>query len=1230
MKKTGKFRPAGFHQMCMVMKLCTLLLTATLSQVYAGGIAQNVSLSGRDLPLKKVFSEIKRQTGYAFFYNYSLLKEAHPVSLNVKDAPLTQVLTLCFADQPLDYIIENKTIVITERAGKPLSAEGQERRIPEPVVIKGTVTNDKGEPLQGASVKIKGAKTGTSTDAAGAFTLKVPPHSTLVISNIGYQTQEVTVDQEQTIKIRLLPAPKAIDEVVVTGFGESRATRGLGYSVTQISGDQIREANAVDPIVALQGMVPGLQVQPGVGGPSASPRFLIRGSSSLDPYGNTPLVVIDGVILDNQSVLPNKGGQYGSSGDFGNILKDINPDDIESLSVLKGGAVTALYGSRANNGVILIKTKRGYIQKGVGITFSHSDYVDHPYKTLDFQTQFGSGFNTSDFDTSSTGQLQINPNSYGVSFGPKLAGQTVLDPGSGLPMKNVAFNPLSLYQNGLTDNTNISISGANDKTTFRLSYSHLSANGITPNNELKRNSIQLHVTDKLASHILVDGNVTYVQSGTLNPALQNGSSPLYALSYDVATNFNLPYWSRHFIDSVHGGANQSDALNVAQGILYPLYENRDYLVENNFRGSIQLTANILPWMDLLANVDGNLYNRNETSDTRGTGPGFSNPGYSASVNVLDQFRYNASLYFKKAWSKNWLASLQTGGEVFTSENTGASYSTNGAILPDIYRLSNSKNPPNITEASPQDAQISSLFYQGSLQYANTSTLNFYGRNDWNSSLVYNDGHGVYSYFYPGADLAWVFSDALHLPAWINFGKLRFSFNQSGNGTNAYTANTGSYQANNPYQTSTGSTVNSYSYQSNTLPNQHLVPEKSTKFETGLEFKVLHSRLGGDVTFYTQNTKSQIIDFTVPNVSGVTSALLNGGLVRNRGIELTIFGTPVKTKEFNWVSQFNYTLNRNKVLSLPFGVTYQDLEDGDGIRTIAVKGGDYALLVGQYAYARYQATDGNGNNANNPLNGQHVITMADGAGGTFPIYQRALNYGTNANTKEPVIGSTLPSFLGSWRNSFNYKKLTLSIFLDSRLGGLEYSPTLLYGTQNGNLKSSLFGRTAALGGVAYTPVANTASYFGAPSTPRQDGIMLKGVFQQGTMATGTDGTSRNVGGMTYAAAYKNGWVQPVDAPDYYTATYDWYSGIREAGTFKSSWVVVRDVSLGYDLPATWAAKSRMNSLRATVSVRNPLYLYNNAKDHINPDNQNDSGSGGAFDAGGIPYIRSYGFALNASF
>jgi iron complex outermembrane receptor protein len=287
MKKSGKGRTIGFHQICITMKLTALLLTIALVQAHG--------------------AELKRQTGYAFFYNYTLLKEAHPVSLDVKDEPLTKVLDRCFTDQPIDYYLENKTVVITRRAEPVVNVSEAGQPAAETVVIKGKVVNDKGEPIPGASVHLKNGRGGTSTGTDGGFTIKVPVGSVLVISSVGYESKTITASKDETLVIQLVVSTKLNEEAVVTGFGESRQKRSLGYSVTQISGDDIRATAQVNPISAMQGMVAGLQIQPGVAGEASTPNIKLRGSNSLDAYENTPLIVVDGMIYDNASVAPHEG-----------------------------------------------------------------------------------------------------------------------------------------------------------------------------------------------------------------------------------------------------------------------------------------------------------------------------------------------------------------------------------------------------------------------------------------------------------------------------------------------------------------------------------------------------------------------------------------------------------------------------------------------------------------------------------------------------------------------------------------------------------------------------------------------------------------------------------------------------------------------------------------------------------------------------------------------------------
>jgi iron complex outermembrane receptor protein len=1082
--------------------------------------------------------------------------------------------------------------------------------------VTGTVTDDEGKPLANVSYIIVGTSSGGITNNEGKFSTSVSLNNTkLEFSAIGYQTKQVVIDNRDSVNVVLIKSDMTgLAEVVVTGFGENRARRSLGYSVTQVNGDDIRRANPINPISALQGLVPGLQVTPGISGPQASARFLIRGSASLDPYGNQPLVVVDDIVMDQDVILPNKGGEQ----DFGNILKDINTDDIESISVLKGGAVTALYGSKASNGVILIKTKKGYSQRGLGVTLSQSFLFERAYKTVDFQNRFGGGADVNDWDTLTDGTLTINPNTYFLSFGPEMKGQMFKDVTGKIRANNPGYNdPLSLYETGLTRNTNIGISGGNEKTTFRFSYSYLDAKSPTPNNQLTRNSYNFRGTHRPSKNVLLDINAAYANSDTKNPALLGGNSVLYAVSYGVARNYDLMYYANNRVDTAKGGILNDDSGGNGTGAnqsFWEVFENKYRRKEHNLRGNGTIRVDFTDWLRFDGAAAMNFLSHYYTAEKRGKGEGFMDGQYEVRSGSTITNRYRGSFNLtKKMDNLNLL--LQFGGELNNSKSNSAySYTVGGFVYPDIFRLSNSKQQARTSEGTPLATKLNSVFFQGTIDFKNYTTLNLYGRNDWNSTLVYNDGHGTYSYFYPGADLAFVFSDAFQLPKAVTFGKLRLSYVQAGGGANnPYDARIPSYTSYSPYTDAWGNTILRYGFAGNALTNQNLVPVRNTKIEAGLEFKLFSNRLGGDVTVYKQDSKDQIIPFGVPSESGAAAVVLNGGHVRNSGIEFTMYGSPVKKSDFSWDVVFNYTRNRNKLISLPFGLLAQTLDGGDGIYSVAYVNGDYGTILANYGHASYQALGSDGKPVNSPLNGSQVVGI-NSAGEMY--YLRAGTYNpTVFGERNPVVGSTLPKFLGSLRNNFNYKSVTLGFFLDAKFGGDVWSSTYYYGSQYGSLANTLYGRTSELGGLTYT----------LNGQQRSDGILLDGVFAQGTKVGSTD-----LSGMTVKEAYDKGYVNPVPASSYYNNTYGWGSGIRSMGLFKSSWVSLREVSVSYDLPRPVTTKIGINSLRVSLIGRNLMFLYNSLPEHLNPDNLSSTSSGAFIENGGTPYFRNYGVSLNATF
>lgn len=1075
--------------------------------------------------------------------------------------------------------------------------------------ISGIVKDPTGSPLPGISVRIKGSNAGSITGPDGNYLLrKVPADAVLLFQGIGYITREIPAAGKREINVVLNTDEKKLGEIVVTGFGEKREKKQLGYAVTEVKGDDIRKTNAINPIAALQGVVPGLQVSPGTGGPQATPRFLIRGSASLDPFKNQPLIVVDGIVMDDQVVLPNRGGEQ----DFGNILKNINNDDIASISVLKGGAVTALYGNRAANGVIMITTKKGFSQKGLGVSLSHTQSWDQAYKLMAFQDQFGSGQTTEDFVAPGPDGIPgINPGTYGYGFGPRLDGRQVRDINGRIVANTPKSDVLGIYKTGRYVNTNIGVEGGNEKTTFRFSFSNTESKGVTPRNEFKRNSFSLRATHRMGNAVLLDGNVAYVRSNTLNPNRAfGGNNIIYNFSFGAPRNYDTDYWMKNYIDPIKGGRNTTDPVG---GIWYTLLEDTQQQIEDNFRGNITARVTLTPWLTFEANPSVNLFSTSYSSQSLGRDANFGGGSYTAETRRVVQSRLKGNFNLSRQINDFELFG-QFGAEMNHSNRTGVrSYTRGGLKIPRVYRISNSVDLPGTEELTPNEYRIVSGFFQASATWKGMLTLNVYGRNDWNSTLLYPGGAGTYSYFYPGADVAWVFTEAFKLPQIFNYGKLRMSYVYAGNGTDIYRTNTGIFRAADGYRDRDGNTIQRYEYESRNLGNLNLIPERSQKLETGLELKMFSNRLGFDFTYYRQNTKNQIIPLQVPRESGVENALINAGNVQNQGIELALYGTPVKAKKFSWDVYLNYTRNRNKILSLAPGVTVVGLESEDGVRSVAYVGGDYGTMIASYGFARYQARDAQGNAIESPLNGKRVLSPTGG-------FLRAANYAAGLE-REVTLGSTLPKFLGSIRNTFNYGSLSLSFMLDARIGGLVYSPSYNYGSQLGQTVNTLPGRTKDLGGI---------DYVNAAGAKRDDGIIPDGVYADGTTITGLDGNRYNVSGMTYRQAYDKGYVRPIRALAYYNNSFNWFGGIREQAVFENSWVSVRDVSVGYDVPTSLTSRAKLNALRVTLGARNLGFLYKSLPIDLNPDDLTSSGSGAAFMGGGTPYIRSFFLTVNANF
>lgn len=1080
--------------------------------------------------------------------------------------------------------------------------------------ITGTVKDSTGNGIPGVSITVKGTKTSSVSDASGNFKIGVPvTGGTLTFTSIGYTSQDVEIGSEDFITVSLQASSTQLNEVVVTGFGTRANTRKLTYSVAQVKGEEVARAGTTNIVNSLQGKVAGVMINQGAGGPSSSSRIRIRGNASFS--GNTmPLFVVDGVLIQPQAT---GSDSWGDGRDFGNALKNLNPDDYESITVLKGSAASAIYGSQGLNGVVLITTKKGRPRKGLGVVVSQQTNIDKAYKLPDFQNEYGGGYDPFFKSKDSQGYDVIDPdNGPYYSFGPKADGHLVHDAdGRIVPYK--ANNLLDLFRNGHTYNTNVALEGGSERTTFRFSYSNLTNNSVMENNYFKRNTFTLRATQKLGSFITVDANATYVNSNTLNPILQGGNSnPLFRFAYSNARNYDVDFYKNHYIDSVNGGSIGGNGnptgnpytRNSMTSVFWNYYQNKVSQKEENLRTGVDVTANITPWLSLLVRGNFNSLTTTQITQNRGQSKGYlgSSAYYGQSLTTNSYYRLQALLTGTKEIGNNLDLNVTIGGE--TQRCLGGKYNTigtsNGFKIADIYALSNSVDPLSSSGGTTGNTRLDAMYAYGDLTWKDMLTLSFSGRNDWSSTLTYPDGHGKYTYFYPSVGAAWTFTEMLKNKRsfdFLSFGKLRASLGYTGAGTNLYTTSTGlGYILNGNYTNVDGSLVPRYAISSLTLGNPNLKNLLAREWEFGTELKFLKNRLGIDFTWYKKNTKNEVVTIGASPESGLSGRIINAGNIQNSGIEILLTGTPVRSKNFQWNTTFNFTRNRNKVIDVDSkdGInTYSlDLAFGADVASVAEVGKQFGTISTSYAYAR---EDDKGS----PNFGKKLLKQ-DGT------YWRSGDYGQGSKD----LGTMMENFLLSNTNDFSYKNFNLFVQVDAKVGGMMASATHQYGSEFGSFKSTLYGRDAAHGGVQFVDENGVT---------RNDGVIPDGVFGKNTVIGGVD-----VSGMSYADAVSKGITKPMKVGDYYEGIASWGTGIREYSVFENSWVSLREVSLGYNIPKKITNKIKFQSLRVSLVARNFLYLYNSAKDNINPESIFSSRPGAFAEYGGLPFIRTYGFMINA--
>ncbi len=1003
--------------------------------------------------------------------------------------------------------------------------------------VTGRVTDAAGAALPGVSVVIDQTSQGTVTGANGEYTINTPAGAeVLVFSFIGYSTQRVSIGSQSTINVTMEEDIQQLQEVVVTAFGVEQQRRQLGYSVQTVEGEDLAKTEQPNVVNALQGKVAGVQITSSGGAPGMSSRIIIRGLTSLNPDGNNqPLWVVDGIQIDN-STFESSGTPRGLS----NRVADLNPNDIESVNVLKGAAATALYGVRAANGAIIVTTKKGQSGK-VKVDFKTSFGMEEVNNHPDYQQRYGQGF---------SGEYQ--PTSFWPSWGAPVEAVQVID-----PEYRMYETTKEVMQTGKSTDNYLSVSGGGENSTIFASLAYFDQEGVIPFSDWQRVSAKISGTVDFNNKFSASGSMTYTNSGGMRVPHDRIMETLQYWSYSQDPNdFENPDGSQR----TYGNSN-------------PLYTAKYWTYEDNVDriiGNINLKYNITDWFSLNYRIGLDTY-----SDQREEilpGPlGVANEVALSSTGFIEETRINSrnitstfiATFFHDITDR-LNATLRIGNDIFDISRNTIVATGNEFVVPQFYHLSNVTE--QLTSQFILQERLIGLYGDLTLNYDDFLFLNITGRNDWSSTLPADNR----SFFYPAINLGFVFSEVVDMPDFVNYAKFRASYAEVGKGTEPYRTQL-VYTTTDPLNGQVGFT------RSNVLGSDQLTPERTSSLEFGLEANMFDNRLGLDFTWYKSNSADQILSVPVSNATGFTRLILNAGELENKGIELVLRGTPVRTPDFSWDVSVNFTRNRNTVVDIREGIESilvgsQFGYAGATVSMQLIEGDPYGNLYGT-SYQRYYE-NGTPENLTELDEDRSIVIGDDG----YPV----------RNSNALVIGNAQPDWLMGIQNTLTYKDFTLSFLIDTRYGIDQYS-------QYDNFY-------AAFGQLDYSLDRNSVVIF--------DGVRSDGSpnDQQVWLGQGIGPDGRNYGASFYR---------------------DDFRGVSENFVKDASFVKLRNISLRYDLGQNLVEKTPFRGVSLSASANN-IILWTPWQS-FDPESFS-AGAGGnatAFTGLGYPGVRSYFLTLNLS-
>lgn len=1090
--------------------------------------------------------------------------------------------------------------------------------------VTGTVTDVNG-PLAGVTVQVQGTSRGTQTDADGHYSIEASTGETLQFSALGYITQSVAVGTSNVVSVTLEVTSGEIGEVVVTALGVKRDKKSIGYAVQQVKAEDITVAAPVDIAQGLAGKVAGLNISTSNGLNNASSRIVIRGNNSVTG-NNQPLIVVDGAIIDNRPVAQSNTEVTDGIRDWGNYLSYLNMDNVESVSVLKGPNAAALYGARGANGVILITSKKGAKQEGLGLSYNVTSNFTNVFRFQDVQNEYGGGFAAGlwtanpELPKTASGEYYL-PTLYGgssyaaggsgiggyhgtipggfntwdifswfgasASWGPKLDGQSVrwwdgeLRPYSPQPNNRMAY-----YRQGNETTHNVSFSTGGDYGTVRLSASRTDGTAVVPNTNNNNTNIALGSNLKISKILNAEINVAYNQSNRLNTP-------------EIGTNnswgkFSVYGMSREYRPLEYQYYKNSDGSKFDFGSTYPqqeysrdlywhFYEKNSTLNRDELISTVKLNAEITPWLNAFVRTSANLISSKfETINNVPNPDKVSDGRYEKQLDKdkLMNTDVMVTAHKEDLFIDGFNASASGMFNFYSNNSTGMIGVNDGTfIVPGIYSLQNilatDRVNPDLYSVTERRYHVESQSLLGilNLSYKDFVFLDLTGRNDINSTLTRSKN----STFYPSASLSFVFTDAFNIVNdAFSYGKLRFAYGESANATDPYklgfTYDVGSFG---------GVPTNSIP---ETLSPEELGFQTSQSIEVGTSLGFFNDRINLDFTYYSIRSKNQILSADIAPSSGAKGVTFNSGELTNKGIEFIVNAAVIQNQNFSWSLSLNGAKNENKVVALAPGI--RELRIADVFGNLGV----FMRVTPGDSYGTIYGTDFERDENGNKL----LYNVKDTEGNVYGTLYKI--------TQEPVaIGNAAPKLTGGLGNTLRYKNFSLYGMVDFKIGGDIYSFDHSTAMGSGISPATLVERNG--GGLPYTfPDGTTANI----------GVVMEGYnTDDGRM---NDRVVHPI--YKYAGSY-TGWTH-INRP-------------RSLSVFENTWIKMREIALSYNLPRKLIQRSGVfQGLQVSAIGRNLFYFYSSLPDHLNPEAINGTGNGQGLQWSGMPSIRSLGFGIKAQF